>query len=91
VLWRSVSQLSDELINKVTHQNAMKLYRFNMFDKIPKEKLTVKALRAQAAANGVDTSIKSASGAAPENQADKTRAITSGDVNAMFKKHAEAV
>ena len=29
VLWRSVSQLSDGLIDKVTHLNAMKLYRFD--------------------------------------------------------------
>jgi len=91
VLWRSVSQLSDRLIDKVTHLNAMKLYRFDMFDKIPKDQLTVKALRAKAAANGVDTTVKSAGGAAPLAAGEKPRAITSGDVNAMFRKHAEAV
>ncbi|WP_310531441.1 amidohydrolase family protein [Novosphingobium sp.] len=91
VLWRSVNQLSDDVIDKITHKNAMKLYRFDPFAHHAKEDLTVKALRARAAANGVDTTVKSTGGAAPENQSDKQRAITSGDVNAMFKKHAEAV
>ena len=91
VLWRSVSQLSDELIDKVTHLNAMKLYRFDMFDKIPKDQLTVAALRAKAAAEGVDTTVRSAGGAAPLAQGEQPRAVTSGDVAAMFKKHAEAV
>jgi predicted TIM-barrel fold metal-dependent hydrolase len=90
VLWRSVSQLSDDVIDKVTHLNAMKLYRFPMFDKIPKEQLTVAALRAKAKAAGVDTTVRSAGGAAPLAAGEKPRAITSGDVNAMFKKHAEA-
>jgi len=91
VLWRSVSQLSDNLIDKVTHLNAMKLYRFPLFDKIPKDQLTVAALRAKAKANGVDTTVRSTGGAAPLAAGEKPRAITSGDVNAMFRKHAEAV
>ena len=90
VLWRSVGGLSDALIDKVTHLNAMKLYRFNMFDIIPKEELTVKALRAKAAAAGVDTATRSAGGAAPLAAGETPRPVTSGDINAMFKKHAEA-
>lgn len=91
ILWKSVSQLSDYLIDKVTHLNAMKLYRFPLFDKIPREQLTVAALRAKAKAEGVDTSLVSSGGAAPLAAGEKPRAITSGDVGAMFKKHAEAV
>jgi hypothetical protein len=91
VLWRSVSQLSDELIDKVTHKNAIELYRFPIFDKFPREQLTVAALRAKAKADGIDTTVKSAGGAAPVGQEDKERAITSGDVMKMFKQQAEAV
>jgi len=91
VLWRSVSQLADPLIDKVTHLNAMALYRFPMFDMIPREQLTVAALRAKAAADGVDTTVRSSGGAAPLAPGEKLRAVTSGDVNDMFRKHAEAV
>lgn len=91
VLWRSVKSLSDELIDKVTHLNAMKLYRFPIFDTIPKEQLTVSALRAKAEAAGIDTAVRSSGGAAPLAADEKPRAVTSGDISAMFRKHAEAV
>ncbi len=91
ILWKSVNQLSDYLIDKVTHLNAMKLYRFPLFDMIPREQLTVGALRAKAKAEGVDTTLRSTGGAAPLAAGEKPRAITSGDVGAMFKQHAEAV
>ena len=91
VLWRSVGKLSDALIDKVTHLNAMKLYRFDLFDMIPKNQLTVAALRAKAKAAGVDTTVKSSGGAAPLAAGAKPRAVTSGDVAAMFRNHAEAV
>lgn len=39
----------DDEIDKITHLNAMRLYSFDMFDHLPKERLTVGALRAQAA------------------------------------------
>jgi Amidohydrolase len=38
----------DDEVNKITHANALKLYSFDMFSHIPKEQLTVGALRAQA-------------------------------------------
>ena len=38
----------DDDIDKITHRNAMRLYDFDMFSHIPKEQLTVGALRAQA-------------------------------------------
>ncbi|MCX5046379.1 amidohydrolase [Aldersonia sp. NBC_00410] len=38
----------DSDINKITHENALRLFSFDMFSHIPKEQLTVGALRAQA-------------------------------------------
>jgi predicted TIM-barrel fold metal-dependent hydrolase len=40
--------LSDEDIDRITHRNATRLYSFDMFSHIPREQLTVRALRAQA-------------------------------------------
>ena len=59
-----------------------------------KEQLTVEgAARQGQAANGVDTTVKSTRAALlrSPNQGEKPRAITSGDIGEMFKKHAEAV
>lgn len=91
ILWRSISQLSDDRIDKVTHLNAMRLYRFPMFDHYRREDLTVGALRANAKAAGVDTTLHSAGGAAPLATGERRRAVTSGDLAVMFAKHAEAV
>jgi Amidohydrolase len=41
--------LPDDEITKITHENAMRLYSFDMFSHISKEDLTVGALRSQAA------------------------------------------
>ena len=38
----------DEEINKITHENALRLFSFDLFTHIPKEQATVGALRAQA-------------------------------------------
>lgn len=38
----------DAEIDKITHQNALRLYSFDMFGKLPKAEVTVEALRAQA-------------------------------------------
>lgn len=38
----------DDEVNKITHENALRLYSFDMFSHIPREQLTVGALRAQA-------------------------------------------
>ncbi|HZN81159.1 MAG TPA: amidohydrolase, partial [Mycobacterium sp.] len=40
--------MPDGEIDKITHENALRLYNFDMFSRIPKEQLTVGALRAQA-------------------------------------------
>jgi len=90
ILWKSVSQLSDEQIDKVTHRNAMRLYDFPMFDHHAREELTVAALRARAKAAGVSTALHSGGGAAPLAPGEKARIVTSGDIATMFMKHAEA-
>jgi hypothetical protein len=47
------ASLSDEQINKITHQNAMRHFSFDPFATRPKERCTAKALRAEA--TDVDT------------------------------------
>jgi predicted TIM-barrel fold metal-dependent hydrolase len=46
-----VEGLSDDEIAKITHQNAMRHFRFDPFSRRPKEQCTVAALRAEAAAS----------------------------------------
>jgi predicted TIM-barrel fold metal-dependent hydrolase len=47
--------LSDDTINRLTHENAMRIFQFDPFAHRPRERCTVGALRAEAAAAGVDT------------------------------------
>jgi hypothetical protein len=49
----------DDEINKITHENAMRLYHFDPFAHVPKEQATVGALRKQA--EGHDVSIRALS------------------------------
>jgi predicted TIM-barrel fold metal-dependent hydrolase len=58
-LWRSLNGVPDDDINAMTHQNAMRHYRFDPFRQRPRDRACVGALRADAAAAGVDTSIRS--------------------------------
>ncbi|KHK90141.1 amidohydrolase family protein [Novosphingobium malaysiense] len=91
VLWESIQALTDEQIDKITHLNAMRDYKFELFSYGPREKYTVGALREQARAKGVDTSVKSVGGgAAPLAAGETPRPVTSGDIVAMFQKHSEA-
>jgi predicted TIM-barrel fold metal-dependent hydrolase len=89
VLWRSAQLLTDSQIDKITHQNAMRLYKFDPFAHHKKEDLTVGALRAKAKADGVDTTLISTGGAAPLAAGETPRVVTSGDVMRMYMKHAE--
>jgi len=82
-LWKSVQTLTDAQIDKVTHLNAMRFFRFDPFDHFKREQLTVGALRAAAKAKGVDTSPQSTDGARPVAEGEK-RPVTSGDVLKMF-------
>ena len=49
--------MPDSEIDKITHENAMRWYRFDPFAHRPKEQCTVGALRAEVA--GHDVSVRS--------------------------------
>src|SRR5690625_2980277 len=89
-LWEQVKHLTDAQINKVTHENAMRFFRFDPFKHHKREELTVAALRAQAEAKGVDTTLISSGGSAPVEPGTE-RPITSGDLMTMFHKHAATI
>jgi predicted TIM-barrel fold metal-dependent hydrolase len=89
-LWESAQSLTDQQIDKITHLNAMRVYKFPMFDRMPREELTVAALRAKAKASGVDTTLISTGGAAPLAPGETPRPVTSRDVVDMYMKHAAA-
>lgn len=89
-LWKQVPHLTDTQINKVTHENAMRFFRFDPFKHHQREELTVGALRAKAAEKGVDTRPISSGGAKPV-ESGAERPITSGDLIAMYHKHADTI
>jgi predicted TIM-barrel fold metal-dependent hydrolase len=87
-LWEQAKHLTDAQIDKITHGNALRFFRHDaLFANNKREDLTVGACRARAAAKGVDVSPKSSGGVKPVEG--EVRPVTSGDVMAMFKKHAE--
>ncbi len=88
-LWKSIQHLTPEQINKITHLNAMRHFNFDPFKHTAKEELSVGALRAKAAAAGVDTTPVSYSGARPLAEGEAVRRITSGDLAKMFAHHSE--
>lgn len=61
---RHMEGMPDELINKITHLNAMRAFNYDPFAHIPREQATVGALRAKAA--GWDTSTKPTAHLRPE-------------------------
>ena len=86
-LWAQAKHLTDLQIDKITHLNAIRFFRFDeIFQHYGHEELTVGALRAKAAAKNVDTTPKSSGGLRPT---DDLRPVTSGDIMAMSRKHAE--
>jgi predicted TIM-barrel fold metal-dependent hydrolase len=89
-LQKSVAHLTDEQINKVTHLNAMRWFRFDPFKYHKKEELTVGALRAKAKADRVDIKLQSFGGEKPLEEGEAIRPITSGDVVKMFTRHRKA-
>ncbi|HKY92474.1 MAG TPA: amidohydrolase family protein [Nevskiaceae bacterium] len=89
-LWESVKHLTQAQIDKVTHKNAMRFFRFDPFKHHKREDLTVGALRAKAKADGVDVTPKSSGGARPLEEGEAARPITSGDLMRMFAHHAKA-
>ena len=89
-LWTTIKHLSPEVIDKVTHGNAMRFFNFNPFAHTERKALTVGALRAQAAEKRVDTTPRSTGGAKPLPEGETPRRVTSGDLMRMFAHHAEA-
>jgi predicted TIM-barrel fold metal-dependent hydrolase len=87
-LYPTLKHLTDAQIDKVTHGNAMRFFRFDPFKVHKKEQLTVGALRAKAKADGVDVTPRSSGGAKPLEG--DPRPITSGDLMKMFSHHAKA-
>jgi predicted TIM-barrel fold metal-dependent hydrolase len=47
-LWPRIADLPEDVIAKITHENAMRLFRYDPFAHRPKESCTVGALRAEA-------------------------------------------
>jgi predicted TIM-barrel fold metal-dependent hydrolase len=66
-LAKSLGDLTDEEVNLITHENAMRFFQYDPFAHRPREECTVGALRARAA--GVDVSMKG-SGKAPRDPAE---------------------
>ena len=48
VLAGYLTNVPDDEVNRITHSNALRLYSFDMFRHLPKDELSVGALRAQA-------------------------------------------
>jgi predicted TIM-barrel fold metal-dependent hydrolase len=91
-LWKSVqaAHLTDAQIDKVTHRNAMRMLRHDLFKYHKREELTVGALRAKAAADKVDTTPISSGGVAPLAKGEALRRVTSGDIVKMMEKQDRA-
>lgn len=90
-LMKSFVGVPDDEINKMTHLNAMRLYKFDPFSILGRENCTVGALRALAQAKGVDTSPVSQGGPAPLAEGEARRIVTSGDVMRMFAEFSATV
>jgi predicted TIM-barrel fold metal-dependent hydrolase len=89
-LWDSIKHLSQARIDKITHTNAMRFFRFDPFKIHKRDSLTVGALRAAAAAAKIDITPKSFGGESPLAPGEAIRPITSGDVVNMFTRHRKA-
>jgi predicted TIM-barrel fold metal-dependent hydrolase len=73
--------LSDEVINKITHLNAMREFSYDPFAVLGRENCTVGALRARATHVSIEPAL-GLGGEAPVR--DPSRPVTSGDINKMF-------
>jgi predicted TIM-barrel fold metal-dependent hydrolase len=89
-LWPTIRHLTDAQIDKITHGNAMRWFRFDLFEHHARAELTVAALRERARAAGVDIAPKSSGGARPLAEGEVRRPVTSGDIMAMFQQHNRA-
>jgi len=82
-LFESLKHLSDSVINKISHGNALKRFNFDAFGMMGgRDKCTVAALRKLG--ENVDTAPKSYGGPAPLAPGEVARRVTSGDIMKMF-------
>lgn len=81
ILWDSLKHLSPELIDKITHLNAMREFSYDPFSILGRENCTVEALRAKA--THVDTSPRVGMGGNNPSKGDGLP-VTSGDVAKLF-------
>ncbi len=80
-LWSSIKHLPDALIDKISHGNAMREFRYDPFSVLGRENCTVGALRAQA--THIDTrAVAGLGGINPSNA--QGRQVTAGEVARLF-------
>ena len=84
-LLKTLGDISPTAIEKITHLNAMKLFKFDAFSALGgRENCTAGALRRQA--GHVDTRPVSFGGPAPLGPGETRRPVTSGDILKMFSQ-----
>jgi predicted TIM-barrel fold metal-dependent hydrolase len=83
-LWNSMKHLEPAIIDKITHQNAMRLYSYQPFEAMGgRDKCTVGALRQLG--RDVDVSTKAGlGGLKPQAEGEPRRPVTSGDIQKML-------
>ena len=82
-LMRTIEGLNDRQIDKITHENALKLFQFDAYGPMGgKQNCSVKALRALSP--NLDTRPVSFGGPAPLEPGEERRRVTSGDITKMF-------
>jgi len=81
VLWDCIKDVPKADIDKMTHLNVMREFRFDPFTTTKREDATVGALRAKA--KHVDTTPRSGGGNRPIAEGD-TRVVTSADIMKLF-------
>ncbi|MGI4855875.1 MAG: amidohydrolase family protein, partial [Janthinobacterium lividum] len=80
-LWNTIKHLPTDVIDKITHLNAMREFGFDPFKHLPREECTVAGLRAKA--THVDTRpIPDQGGHNPSNR--EGRQVTNGEVMKLF-------
>jgi predicted TIM-barrel fold metal-dependent hydrolase len=75
ILWESLEGLPDGEIDKITHANALRVFRLDPFRHRPRERCTVAALRAESP--DVDLSVRSQGGKPPTEE---RRPVTTADI-----------
>jgi predicted TIM-barrel fold metal-dependent hydrolase len=65
ILAPALAGVPDDEVRKITHENAMRIFRYDPFAHVPREQATVGALRALA--TDVDVSERAVTGAAPRS------------------------